>query len=62
MWGVNFKHFGKVSIGKAPKIIDADELLTLRMPTADAYEARFVARYNFYSDAPTTIVRVKLAV
>ena len=62
MWGVPLKHFGVVSIGDAPKILDADGNKILRAATADSYEARVGARYNGFSDAPGCLVRVKLAV
>ena len=40
------------SIGKAPRIIDLDEVSMLRVATADAYEVRIVSRVCITCDAP----------
>jgi len=62
MWGVPTKHVGVVSIGDAPKILNADGNDILRAATTDTYQARVGARLNMFSDYPEGIVRVALAV
>lgn len=62
LWGVPTKHVGIVSIGDAPKLLNADGNDILRAATTDSYQARVGARLNMYSDYPEGIVRVKLAV
>lgn len=62
MWGVPLKHFGLVSIGDAPKLLDSDGNKLLRAAAADTYEVRVGARLNGFSDYPMGLVRVALAV
>jgi hypothetical protein len=60
MWGVPLDHFGVKSLGALPKILNADGNNLLRAASSDAYEGRVGGRYNFWSDAPGLIMRVKL--
>lgn len=59
-FGVPLDHWKLYSLGPAPKVLQADGNVLLRISNADDYEARIGARYNFGCSAPNAIVRVSL--
>lgn len=59
-FGVPLDHWKLYSLDAAPKVLNADGNMMLRISNADDYEARVGARYNFGSDAPNAIINVTL--
>lgn len=59
-FGVPLDHWKMYSAGPAPKVLDADGNVLLRLATADDYEARVGARYNFGTVTPFGLISVAL--
>jgi hypothetical protein len=62
MWGVCTDHVEMMSIGDAPKPLNADGNEILRAASADSYEGRVGARWQINTDAPLLLMRVTIPV
>lgn len=60
-WGLNMEYLGWYTLGDAPRKITEDGLEWLRASSSDAYECRLVARHNFLSPAPWSILRTTVS-
>lgn len=59
-FGVALDSFKLYSLGSAPKVLDADGNVLMRISNADDYEARIGARFNFGTKAPYALMTVTL--
>jgi hypothetical protein len=59
-FGVPMDHWKLYSLGPAPKVLDGDGNIMMRISNADDYESRIGARYNTASDAPNALINVAL--
>ena len=59
-FGVALDSFKLYSLGPAPKVLDADGNVLLRISNADDYEARIGARFNFGTKAPYALITATL--
>ncbi len=57
LWGLNFDNLGWYTLGDAPRKITEDGLEWMRGATTDDYECRLVARHQFLTPAPWSIMR-----
>jgi len=61
-FGVALDTWKCYSLGAAPKVLDADGNVLLRISNADDYEARIGARFQFGTKAPYALMNIQLPV